>query len=326
MDPIPNDAPEPPVAILILNWNRARETIECVVALDALFYTNLTIHVLDNGSHEELRKTDLQSRHPLIFHRSASNLGYAGGCNYLAAKAFADGADYVWFLNNDALVEPSSLRHLVQAAEGDPAIGICAPLLFEDEQFTVPDDTVGIVDLTKLTVTSCSDADQFLAAQQADPDCVAPLGAALLVRRIVYESIGGFEERFFAYYEDTDFCLRAFDACFRCKIVSNARVQHPHRSRDSKGQLPPYVHYYFVRNGIIFWRRHAGLRACLRFAVWEFSRLKRNARELDLFTTHPRLLEARCLGLLDGLLGRGGEYRASRLIASPLRRLLETLC
>ena len=107
-------AAPPSVHIVILNWNGWRLTLECLRSLQGLDYADTTIWVVDNGSTddslERLRDSGLA---PRILENGA-NLGFGAGCNPAIRRALAEGAEYVWLLNNDTCVDPGAL-----AAIGD---------------------------------------------------------------------------------------------------------------------------------------------------------------------------------------------------------------
>ena len=128
----------PAVVIVLLNWNGWRDTHACLGSLAGLDYPNYEVVVVDNastdGSEAELRK-----RHPkLTLLQSGANLGFAGGNNVGLRSALAHGAEYVWLLNNDTLVEPDALSELVGKMQREPDLGLCgSTLLYESQRGTV---------------------------------------------------------------------------------------------------------------------------------------------------------------------------------------------
>ena len=120
---------EPSVFIVVLNWNGLADTLECVRSLDAIEYQNRTVVVVDNGS-ANAEADQLEAARPgLIVLRSRENLGYAGGNNLGIRLALERGADYVWLLNNDTIVNPGCVTELVATGERDPQAGILSPVV-----------------------------------------------------------------------------------------------------------------------------------------------------------------------------------------------------
>src|SRR5262252_9133299 len=113
--------PEPLVGVVIVNWRRPEATRVCLQALAALQSRNWFAVVVDNGaadfSLEGLRTTLPDA----AYARSPVNLGFAGGYNLGMRAALERGAEWVWFLNDDAAPEPDALAELLAAARRPPA-------------------------------------------------------------------------------------------------------------------------------------------------------------------------------------------------------------
>ena len=123
---------EPRVAIVVLNWNRWRLTKECLASIEHLSYSNRFVIVVDNGSTDDSVVQIQESFPETTIVRNDSNLGFAGGCNAGINRALADGAEYVFLLNNDATVEENTLRLLVGAAVRSRA-AICGARVMDCE-------------------------------------------------------------------------------------------------------------------------------------------------------------------------------------------------
>src|SRR5260370_15966732 len=118
------------VLIVILNWNSPEGTVTAVESVLRMDYPNFHVLIVENGSTDnsaaELRKIT-GSRVELL--ESAVNNGYTGGCNLGFVRALDLGAEYVWLLNNDAVVAPDTLSSLVALAESDLQIGLVTPVI-----------------------------------------------------------------------------------------------------------------------------------------------------------------------------------------------------
>lgn len=108
---------QPSVAIIIVNYNGAEDTIECVKSLNKINYDNYKIFVIENGSSKKPTKEQIDYlKGQTVYIESAENLGFSGGNNIGIRKAIENEFDYVLLLNNDTTVEPDFLSILIDAA------------------------------------------------------------------------------------------------------------------------------------------------------------------------------------------------------------------
>ncbi len=244
----------PRVYTIVLNYLRSDDTVRCVDSLRASTHRNQFPVVVDNGSDAPAR-AELAAgigATPLI--QSEANLGYAGGNNLGIRYALDRNADYVWILNPDTVVEPDSLERLVQTMSRFPEAGIIGSRLVRGDDGTTVLFNGGIIDWSR-------------AAKPVLPDMGKPerdvktktvtqidyaTGASMLVRRRLFDEVGLLPERYFLYFEETDFNIRARRAGWRILLEPRSRVLHYRRSW---GAVPaPYYVYYYVRNRILFGR------------------------------------------------------------------------
>jgi len=210
-------APEPVVAVVVVNWNGWPDTLACLRSLAALEPPGCahTI-VVDNGSADDSVERIAAEFPGVDVVRSADNLGFAGGANLGIRRALKLGVDFVWLLNNDATVEPDTLRALLAEAD-DRRVGIVGGVLVDPEE---PDRVLawGGGFVGPLGTTTALDGPGRL------PDYVE--GSSMLVRTALLERVGLFDEAFFFYYEDADLCRRAREAGWRIAVAPSARVAH----------------------------------------------------------------------------------------------------
>jgi len=226
----------PSVAIVVLAWNGKQLTLDCVDSLLAVTYANTSIIVVDNNSSDGTAgavRERYGDRVTLV--ENDDNLGFAGGNNVGIRYALNDGADAVLLLNNDTIVSPTLCDALVPDLLA-PEVGIVGPKIYYAE----PADQIwfagGEVFLARGTARHIGirerDTGQFQTAREVD----YITGCALLARREVFESIGFLDEGYLAYFEDTDFCMRARRAGFRIRYVPDGVVWH-RISASTGGQL-----------------------------------------------------------------------------------------
>ncbi|MDA0350345.1 MAG: glycosyltransferase family 2 protein, partial [Verrucomicrobia bacterium] len=256
----------PKVGIIILSWNRKDEIIACLDSVAVLNYPNFQVYVVDNhssdGSLDYLSLEESGGR--LILIKNSENFGYTGGNNLGMKAALGDDCDYLWLLNNDAVVEPSSLSYLVDYAETSPRLGLLSPLISfidEPDSFTECGARINWSKQEMEIADSPEEAKRWLIESS---NSFLLSGTALLVKRQTALDLEGLDERFFAYGEDRDYSLRAINLGYKAGIVSNARVFH------SKSNHVRALHFYFYmcRNRYLFWAKHCPQSGML-IRTWE---------------------------------------------------------
>jgi GT2 family glycosyltransferase len=242
------------VIIIILNWNNWRDTIACVESCQKLTYSNHRIVLIDNGSTDGSEKI-LTERFPYIeIIQTGSNLGFAGGNNVGIRHAIEGGADYVWLLNNDAVVDPLALTALVDALENDPHATIAGSKIFYHDEprkiwFAGGTWSKGRLRLRQRGA-SHQDEGQF------DKLCAvgSVSGCSLLISAKAINKIGLMDEDYFLYWEDTDWCARASNSGYTILFVPASQVWHKiSKTVKAHSELQ---YYYVTRNGIRFCCRH----------------------------------------------------------------------
>ncbi len=213
----------PRVTVIIPVYNDTVMTLDCLRSLADAQPANLQVEyvVVDDASTQDVAR-QLAAVPGVTFLRNGENLGFLRTCN---RAALLSTADYVVFLNNDTLVRPGWLEELVRTAEADPRTGVVgAKLVYPDGSLQ---EAGGLVwrDATGWNYGRGGRADDPAYEYVRDVDYCS--GAALLVRRSVFEQLGGFDERFApAYYEDADLCFAARRAGFRVVYQPRAVVVH----------------------------------------------------------------------------------------------------
>lgn len=311
-------ATSPLVYTVVLNWRDQEATFRCLAALRTIDYPNQRIAVVDNGSTNG--SIDVLAQDATIeLVRNGRNLGFTGGVNAGIQYAMAHGADFIWLMNSDAEPRPDVLRRLVDVAAQDPVIGLVSPVFHTVEQPDRIEYCIGWFHPVTRVCWQSADPQQAAQWSRDHPHEVVLLGTALLIRRAVVEAIGGLDDRYFAYVEDVDFCLRSIAAGFRNVAVPDAVVLHsfkqPTREPDS---CPPYLHYYISRNYFLLWRKLPGRWLFRKATLWLLhERLTQIAR----MPGNPAGVDAVLAGLWHGLLGVTGPFDPARQMPWPLRML-----
>ena len=254
------------VCAIVLNWNGWEDTVRCLAALHRSTYANLRVVVVDNGS------TDGSTEHlaPLLdgtwgeLIRSERNLGFTGGVNLGLKRALERGPDSVLLLNNDATVAPECVATLVAALEARPDVGLAGPrIVWRDRPDRIWSAGMSVA-WPSATLHAHRDEplDSLGRHGRLDAVClVQGLSACvLLVKRAVLEEVGLLDDRYFAYYEDFDLCLRARRAGYRSLYVGTAHAAHAGSATANRGggrSQSALVNYYGARNILLFMAIHA---------------------------------------------------------------------
>jgi hypothetical protein len=287
------------VAIIVLNWNGLDDTRSCASSLERIHYPAATVFLVDNGSSDGSSEA-LAREFPQFTHlANAGNLGFSGGNNVVIEQALAKGFDYVLLLNNDTIVAPDFLGHLVAAAESGERVGMVGPKIFYHDQPTLLWYAGGRVDWRawppfRNRGENKPDGPNYDAPGATD----FVTGCCVLARAEMIRQIGPLDPRYGYYCEDVDWSLRARRAGWEVRYEPQARVWHK-VSRSMRRTGRSSADYYEYRNPLLAARRHRGKVGVLPI-VW---------RALWRALLHPGggpdkivLIEA----ARDGVLGRTG--------------------
>jgi len=295
------------VAIVVLNYNGTEDTLECLRSLRHITYAGARIYLVDNGSCPPLRASlPAEERHVRLL-ESPVNLGFTGGCNLAARTALDEGATHVLFLNNDTIVDPGFLEPLVRALEADRRIGIATPKIYFHGQDRVFWAHGARLDPWTGRSTHHGvyrrDAGQYDRVREVD----RVTGCAMIARRDFIERVGMLDDRFFAYGEEIDWCLRGRKGGYRMAVVPESVVWHKgHRTSGRLGR--PFIAYLQTRNHLLLLRKNAesfvagGSVAIGYFALSLAWRTAGAVARGD-----ARSAGAALLGVRDGLRGRFGR-------------------
>jgi GT2 family glycosyltransferase len=210
----------PQVWCVVLNWNGADYTIECLTALTACTYPNLTIVVVDNGSTDDSVSRIKVAYPNILLRRNERNLGFAGGNNVGMRYALERGADYIWLLNNDTKPAPDALTALVAKATSDERIGAVASICYYA-------DTPARVQAWAGSRVNLWIGYSGLSRVPREDDWFDSLnGTSILIARNALEDVGLLDEAFFVYWEDTEFCVRLRKRGWRIAAAPDSRVLH----------------------------------------------------------------------------------------------------
>lgn len=255
----------PLLDIIIINWNSGEQLRQClasIVSADQDHFTLSRVCVIDNASQDDSLNGIEQYNLPIQVIRNQRNRGFAAACNQGARDSQAD---YLLFLNPDIKLYRNSLKVPIVFMEqpGNEKVGIAGIQLVDDSgrvartcaRFPTPgrffSKMLGLDRLFPRLFPS-----HFMTEwdhrESREVDQV--MGAFFLVRRPLFEALGGFDERFFVYFEDLDFSLRAKQAGWRSFYL--AETQAYHKGGGISEQIRATRLFYSLRSRILYNYKH----------------------------------------------------------------------
>ncbi len=249
---------KPKVFIVVLNYNGGNELRQCLDSVYKLNYSNFEVIVVDNNSSDNSFEKARKRFDRFHFIKNSRNLGFSAGNNVAIKWALEKGAEYVFLLNNDAVVEKNALTNLIEIAEKEKQIGIVSPIIYNKSGGKVW-FSGGKINWWKMRTEHWQKTKLKRNKSKKNNDKNGYLqkteyitGCAMLIKRKVFAEIGLLDEDFFLYYEDADFSLRAKRNGFDLGVVESAKVFHSEKSSENPQKI-----YWLVLSGILFFRKNA---------------------------------------------------------------------
>ena len=232
------------LSIVILSYKTKGLVNQCLKTL-GLFAPkcNYEIIVVDNGSGDGTGEM-LAAKYPAVkFIQSPKNVGFAAGNNLGISAATGR---FVMTMNPDITVRPGAIDAMLAQMEANPNIGVLGPKLIRPDGtldpscYRFPTRTIPIYRRTPLgklsggkKALSAYLMEDYDRESSADVDWL--LGAVLLVRREAMQEVGLLDERFFLYFEDTDWCRRFWAKGWRVVYFAGAKMVHYHERLSAQG-------------------------------------------------------------------------------------------
>lgn len=241
------------LSIITVNFNGIKDTMELLDSIYAnLHDLDFEVIVVDNASTSDDLSL-ISSKFPQVkLIESAANLGFAGGNNLGINIALGQ---YLFFINNDALLVDDSLLNLIKRMEGDSRIGAVSPKI----RFYFGEQNIqfaGYTALSKFTLRN-----ELIGFGQKDSRIFnIPMetpflhGAAMMIRRDMIDSVGLMPEDYFLYYEELDWSEMIKKAGYILLYEPSALVFH--KESQSTGAYSPMKLYYLTRNRLLFAKRN----------------------------------------------------------------------
>lgn len=249
---------EPTVSIIIVNWNKRENTIQCLSSLRNITYPNFKIVVVDNGSTDGSQKAIKENFPEIELIENKENLGFCIANNIAIKKELKEKPNYILLLNNDTVVEDLNfLDILVNYADKKKGIGIVGPKIYYYKTNIIQFGGGKINNFIGFAIHMYKGVNErnFKIKSPYEVDYVS--GACLLIKRDVIEKIGLLDPIYFAYYEETDWCFRAKKAGYKVLLIPETDIWHKKYPAKSKFEKLSYKKAYLLaRNAVIFGRKN----------------------------------------------------------------------
>ena len=239
----------PKVFIIILNYNGLdciKTTLASVLRMD---YFSFEVVVVDNNSQDGSFELVRREFPKITAIKNSENLGFSAGNNIGIEYALERGADYIFLLNYDTKIEKSTLPFLVEIMEKEKKVGIASPMIFQGDSSKVW-FSGGKINWLKMKSEHMIDKK---AVNYYESDYLS--GCAMLIRAEVFRRIGLFDEKFFLYWEDADFSLRAKKAKYKLAVYPKSQMCHFEKSQEKTNKKI----YWLVISGLIFFKKNSPL-------------------------------------------------------------------
>lgn len=216
---------EPKTTVVVVTYN-GRRTIGPLLEALAPAQDRVRVVVADNASKDGTLDF-VRAEHPwAVAVDTGGNLGFGRGCN--VGFEHAGDSPYVMFLNPDAVMKPEALETLERFMDGHPDAGICAPAIQEGAEL----QAAGLLTTPMSVLKAVAGVGGLYPDARVIRPGEAPFrtswvcGAALMIRSSLFRALGGFDPRFFLYFEETDLCRRTTDRGWEIWGVGEAVIEH----------------------------------------------------------------------------------------------------
>ena len=212
----------PKISIIIVNYNGKELLQKCLESLFKTNYENFEVILVDNNSTDNSIEFVTKEYPKIIVIKLDSNKGFAEP-NNIGAK-IAKG-EYLLFLNNDTVTTSNFISEMIKVLEKDQRVAICQSLLLRPNGDI--DSSGDFIDRIGIVYNSKTKIDQIKEISSAR-------GACMMIRKKIFDKLGGFDEKFFFSFEDVDLGWRSWILGYKVVIAPNSVVYHSAGKTSSK--------------------------------------------------------------------------------------------
>jgi GT2 family glycosyltransferase len=231
------------IGLMVLNQNGKQWLAPLFESIRRNGYPNIRIYLVDNASTDGSVECILREHSDVTVIRMPQNMGYSMAYNLAMPYAFAQGCEWVIWVNNDILLEPGCLLEMARVAGSDPDIGVVGPAFIswdtDEPNYYMIGNHPGLIPAMK--------------ARSAIPVDVSWVeGSLLMVSRSTVETAGSLDPRFFMFWEEAEFCRRVRYSGRRVVLAPGAWARHYGGTTDSKKSKGTRRDWLLARNYHIY--------------------------------------------------------------------------
>ena len=247
------------IAVIIINWKKYDLTLNCIDSVLKSSYKNFKIILIDNEAQNSFPDKINKSEQIKII-KNENNEGFSKANNQGIKYSIKHGFDYVLLLNNDTLIKNDLIDSLIQQSSTLNQ-KIIQPLILNYDGSKIW-NAGGKINNFFGTFQILEKGKGFKNFKRNRTYTDWFTGCCVLIKVEIFNHVGYFDERFFAYYEDVDFSIRLKKMGYSIALMTNSYLQH-YESASSKsmnkieGNLSPYIHYLNIRNHILLLKKHS---------------------------------------------------------------------
>lgn len=242
------------VAIIIVNYNGFRDTIECVKSIKKECSIENEIIIIDNNSKNEEKELLLKNNEMYDLILSEKNLGFSLANNHGIEYALKKGYKNILLLNNDTIITKGSIENMIAILKENKDIGMvsCSTLYF-DKKDTIWFDE-GYIDWNKY-LAKHKNIKKLYKYSEDVVDVGFISGCCMLIRNDVFEKVGLLPTEYFMYFEDVDYCVKVKEMGYRIVVCKRSIIYHK-VSASSGGEDSTFTIEWCNRNRIIFMKKY----------------------------------------------------------------------
>ena len=240
------------VAIVLVNYNGKKYLNDFMKSVYGQSYSNISIVLVDNAS-EDGSVQWVEASYPAVqIIRMEQNEGFGHGCNVGIDYAMSEGADYILLLNTDTVLEINLIEKLIGNIDNNTVV--TATIYCGDKEDKKLWYAGGEINYETAKV------DQLLYVngenETYEVDFIS--GCCMMFHRNIIEQIGGFDTRFYLYYEDVDFCVRLKQHGIKMKYITTTSLWHKVGGSSLGGnEMSCSTQYYVTRNRLLFAEKYS---------------------------------------------------------------------
>lgn len=299
------------VAVVILNWNRKENVLDCLKHIYELDYPLYQVIVVDNASTDDSVAAVRQQFPNVVLVVNDRNYGAPEGKNIGLRKALKSEMDVVFMVDNDIVVAKDSLSQLMKALDEIPNAGTVGAKMYDYSKPDILLSAGGIIDFTENVSRGRGDCEKDIGKFEKVEEVDYLWGGAMIATREVLEKVGLFDTEYLGYwFEDSDYSVRVRKGGYKVIFCGPSKVWHrPHKTIE---QFSFRKKYLATRNAIRFMKKHATAANWVKYMFFAVAGIPYAAIQGLIVRGSMMGALGKALGIIDGLLNN--DARALKML------------